>query len=365
MTEAQWTEDLLREFLGREESLHLEYKSGRLLDSASEKVAEDLSKTSSAFANTEGGRLIVGIAEEKRGKDRVGSKIDGVVAADWPRQKLQMLLESNVHPALTGLRIHTVPLQEFPGERVAFVIDVPQGRTAHQAKDCRYYGRYELETKPLRDFDIRLRMERGKALHAHITAASVCLRRSAKEVQEEQIRNHQQGLKDISRNLGLSRPGTQDEISDWARSLGADRPHLIDMEKLSTRYRCDEYEVVFTLHNSGERTIHDFEVQMVIDAAEGCGVSQDKHAQPSGGFWNQSDIEPYRSEKIGVTLQDCVRDEAPAKIWPGKSIPLREAFLLVPENKSMEWGVAKVTWKVFLDDVLPITGEFNLETTRS
>jgi hypothetical protein len=54
--------------------------------------------------------------------------LDGIPARDWPKLKLQQLIEYNIHPHLTGLRIHRVPLTCPEEERIAFVIDVPQGQ---------------------------------------------------------------------------------------------------------------------------------------------------------------------------------------------------------------------------------------------
>ena len=120
MADSTWTEATLKTYLGGEESMRLEFKSGRLMDQNPNKVAENLSKEISALANTEGGLLFLGIAEET-----------------WPSYRLQQLLESNIYPPLAGIRLYRVPLTEFLGSRVVFVIEVPQGRTAHQAKDCR------------------------------------------------------------------------------------------------------------------------------------------------------------------------------------------------------------------------------------
>lgn len=364
MTDAQWTEDRLQTFLGREESIRLECKSGRLLDRSPEKAAEDLSKAVSAFANTEGGFLIIGIAEEERGKLRVASRIDGVLATDWPTHRLQQLIESNVHPPLMGLRIHRVQLPQL-NDRVAFVIEVPPGRTAHQAKDCRYYGRSELETKPLRDFDIRLRMERGKALHATI-AVSVRRGRSAKDLRENQIEEYRKqlhGLREdlLEQGIDLASPGVGNKspLVRAARDLGADRPHLIETEHLSSRYRCNEYEVEFALTNSGERTIRDFEVQILTSVAAGCGVTDNVNAQPSGGFWSQEDISKYEKLEIRTTLKDCLRT-GKRKVWSGSTIVVGRVFMLVPELKEASSGVATATWTIFLDDALPISGECNL-----
>lgn len=61
-----WTESSLQELLGQPESIRREFKSGQLLEkNPQEKWVEELSKEISAFANTEGGELFIGIDEDK------------------------------------------------------------------------------------------------------------------------------------------------------------------------------------------------------------------------------------------------------------------------------------------------------------
>jgi predicted HTH transcriptional regulator len=121
----KWTPNELQSLFGQEETIRLEFKSGRLLEGSTERAAENLSKSVSAFANTEGGLLIIGIGEEKRGKVRVAaSEFEGAPAKDSPTHRLQQLIESNVHPPLMGLRIHPVQLTSTGEARIGFVIEV-------------------------------------------------------------------------------------------------------------------------------------------------------------------------------------------------------------------------------------------------
>ena len=65
-----WTLDRLKEYIGAEESLQLDFKSSRPLASGNKndakKFVDGLSSHVSAFLNSEGGLLLVGLEEEDR-----------------------------------------------------------------------------------------------------------------------------------------------------------------------------------------------------------------------------------------------------------------------------------------------------------
>lgn len=358
----EWNEERLRAFIGGEESLRLEFKSGRLLERKNEQqVADDLSEVVSAFANTEGGLLILGMAEEKRGKNRVATDLDGVPGGDWPSHRIQQILESNVHPPLTGIRVFRVQLSGFSYERVAFVVEVPQGRTAHQAKDCRYYGRSEFETKALRDFDIRLRMERGKVAFAEIVSF-VRFQRSAADILSEQIDDHRKNLVELKKSLesaGVDLKSHDAPEAGAFQAMGGNGPHLIDSKSLSARYRYSEYEVAFELRNAGERTIREFEVRIDITATAGCGVTSQANVQPRGGFYHSDDILRHLGAELRSTERDLPKDAQP-RLLPGDAVSVGRVVVLVPEGADLRAGDVVARWIVFLDNVLPRAAQKDL-----
>jgi len=159
----EWAKDDLEKLIGQMESLQLEFKDSRLFTASPNKIVDELTKEISAFANTVGGILVVGISEKKDGKSRIADHIDsGVDSKVWYRERVQQLIESNISPFLSGIRIHTVSIDQV-GYKCAIVIYVPEGTTAYQASDKRYYGRSEFEAKALPDHEIRLRMFKGKS----------------------------------------------------------------------------------------------------------------------------------------------------------------------------------------------------------
>ncbi len=193
---ASWTKQDLESLYGQPESGRLEYKQSATLQDAkggADKVKAELTKQVSAFANSEGGLLIIGMREAREGKTRVAEGLDeGVDPQAIGREWLQNLVEGGVSPYLPGIRFFAVPLTETPGGHVAFVIDVPKGSTAYQASDKLYYGRSEYESKALPDHEIRLRMSRGRTAQAQLV------------VQELQLTNRSAQLLDFGCLLGHS-----------------------------------------------------------------------------------------------------------------------------------------------------------------
>jgi len=66
-----------------------------------------------------------------------------------------------IQPKIPGVIIHPVPLSIGP-DHVAYVVEVPQGATAHQASDRRYYRRHNFKSEPMEDYEIRDVMDRDQ-----------------------------------------------------------------------------------------------------------------------------------------------------------------------------------------------------------
>jgi hypothetical protein len=137
------TERDILQLLGQPESIRLEFKRSRLLlenRNDGGKIAEALSREVSAFANADGGQIVIGIAERREGKSRVADALDeGIPAEEFGAEWLQQVVESNVSPYLPGIRVRRIRLSGQREGRWAAVIVVPRGATAYQASDKRYY----------------------------------------------------------------------------------------------------------------------------------------------------------------------------------------------------------------------------------
>lgn len=142
------------------EDLHIEYKESRLLarepQSAKDACVKTLTKTVSAFNNSDGGVIVIGMRERRKGNRNCPESFDeGVSESDFSKTWLVQIINSNISPSIPDLRVNLVKLKGEQEGRVACVIHVPKGTRAVQAKDLRYYQRVEDQSLPMRDFQIR------------------------------------------------------------------------------------------------------------------------------------------------------------------------------------------------------------------
>ena len=128
-----WNEEEVLQLIRntQEEFLELDFKRGDSLKNTDQNKKE-ISKDVSAFANTIGGTIVYGIEE------------------DW----LDQVINSNIQPRIPGIRITPINLTSVPDSAV-YVVTIPEGATACQAADKRYYKRFNFESVPMYDYEIR------------------------------------------------------------------------------------------------------------------------------------------------------------------------------------------------------------------
>ena len=167
MSKNPWAREQLEQFVGQDESYELEFKSSRDLREAAAGKAEtffdDLSAHVSAFLNSDGGLLLIGIEETARRGSKAGLASclsEGVPRSLWNGDRVSNKLCDRVHPAVASyVRVHTVKVGVQAGEDLlAFVVEVKPGITAYQAGDKRYYSRRGFSSNAMEDKDVRLRM---------------------------------------------------------------------------------------------------------------------------------------------------------------------------------------------------------------
>ncbi len=150
-----WTEAKLQNLITSEieESLTLEYKAAESLDRVEAKKKE-ITKDVSAMANSAGGIIVYGIGEFSEPEKRyLPERITPVDRRKYPREWVEQIIQA-IRPRIDGIVIHSVNLSSGEND-VAFVIEIPQSNTAHQANDHRYYKRFNFQAVPMEDYEIR------------------------------------------------------------------------------------------------------------------------------------------------------------------------------------------------------------------
>jgi hypothetical protein len=186
----EWTESDLTELIQNDiqENFHLDYKQSRAL-ARTDDCYNELSKDVSAFANSDGGLIVYGIAEKNHHPDRID---EGVNAIALNREWLEQVISSYIQPKIDGLKIYPIGLPSRGADQVAYVIDIPQStsRAPHQSsRNHKYYKRYNFRSVPMEDYEIRDIMRRATTPDLFINlrfdsgdSTKIVLRLDAKEI---------------------------------------------------------------------------------------------------------------------------------------------------------------------------------------
>lgn len=143
-----------------EENSTLEYKRAAALDRSDSKKKIEITKDVSAFANSAGGTLIYGIAEGTGDHAHIPARIDPIDRREYSKEWLEQMI-SAIQPKIAGLVIHTIQIGASEHD-VCYAIDIPESNTAHQASDSRYYRRGNFIAEPMKDYEVRLVMNRSR-----------------------------------------------------------------------------------------------------------------------------------------------------------------------------------------------------------
>lgn len=203
------------------------------------------------------GTLVIGIETGRDAEKAMAVAIsDGVDSNLWEPKLLQRIVAANISPSLNGLVVRPIPLSGTNAGRVAFIIEVPKGETAHQSPmDFRYYGRHELEAKPLTDNIVRLLMNRDRAAHAVIELSSIALLTAEAELSRRQAQ--------LARSIEAE---NEDEFIPPARRRARDE----ERERLAAPKRgFDECTFELSIRNDGPITIRDCSLALLARAELG------------------------------------------------------------------------------------------------
>lgn len=137
-----------------EENLHLDYKGADSIQKTDGKKKE-ISKDVSAFANSDGGTIIYGIREfDDALRKHLPEKIDPIDRIIISKEWIEQVINSNIQPKIPSLLITPIQITSSVNH-VAYVVTIPKSNTAHQASDKKYYKRYNFESVPMEDYEIK------------------------------------------------------------------------------------------------------------------------------------------------------------------------------------------------------------------
>lgn len=149
-----------------EEDIHLEYKAADALALTDGKKNE-VSKDVSSFANSDGGVIIYGVLEYTGDKRYKPEKINPINRKEISKETLEQIINHKISPRIHNILIYPIIIDQTKSDEVVYVVEIPKGSTAHQAADKRYYRRYNFQSIPMDDWEIKdiiNRQERTSAL---------------------------------------------------------------------------------------------------------------------------------------------------------------------------------------------------------
>lgn len=165
-----WDENELQRLIDDEveESLVPDYKAAGSLDKNNDKKTE-ITKDVSAMANSAGGTVIFGIREFPGPKNHLPERIEPIERSKFSKEWLEQII-NNIRPRIDGVIVHPVSLSSDV-DHAAYVVEIPKSTTVHQALDHRYYKRFNFQSVPMEDHEIRDVMNRRGTPDAEIRFA--------------------------------------------------------------------------------------------------------------------------------------------------------------------------------------------------
>ena len=163
-----------------EENIHLDYKAAGAL-AKDDKKRTEITKDVSAFANSDGGIIVYGIAEYDYRPQEI-SPIDGrVYTKEWLENVIQL-----IQPRIEGLRIFPIRVEDI--DKSIYLVQIPRSDNApHMANDHRYYGRRNFQSLPLEDYEVKDLYNRMSIPKLKIDSCSFVLMNQKKEYGEYQL----------------------------------------------------------------------------------------------------------------------------------------------------------------------------------
>jgi len=140
------------------ESYILEYKKEPWPEKKGKNTATEIAKDISSFANTQGGRIIIGVEENKKTKEPVAKHPFEI--ANW-EERIEDVRHDTIKPFIEELRIWRVKSDE-QGGKAYLIIEIPESPNApHMVTTSnKYYRRDNSGAKPMSEAEVRQLYER-------------------------------------------------------------------------------------------------------------------------------------------------------------------------------------------------------------
>ena len=158
---SEWDESRIQSFIdeGNEENSRLDYKGPDALQKTDGKKSE-IRKDVSAMANAAGGLIIYGVDEfSDPSIAHLPEKITLVKRSEISREWLDQVI-SHIKPPINDCNNYPVEIGNDPDD-VVYVVEIPQGITAHQSDNGKYYRRRNTTIEFLDHYEIIDIMNRG------------------------------------------------------------------------------------------------------------------------------------------------------------------------------------------------------------
>ncbi|MHB1006192.1 MAG: AlbA family DNA-binding domain-containing protein [Chloroflexota bacterium] len=159
----EWEESDIQSMIQNlvKESINLDYKGSPSLDPKDEAKKNEISKDISSFANSSGGVVLYGVVEANHIPKNIDSAYDPVVVT---REWLEQIINSRIQRRIDGVRINQIELHATQPGKVIYAVSVPQSNSGpHMAADHKYYKRFNFQSVPMEDYEVRDVARRGLA----------------------------------------------------------------------------------------------------------------------------------------------------------------------------------------------------------
>jgi Putative DNA-binding domain len=149
-----WEESDIQSLIANQvqQSLTLDVKRCESLQKTEGKKKE-ISKDVSAFAKSAGGTIVYGIVEDKHVPTGID---DGFDPKDITMEWIEQVINSTIEQRIDGVRIKEIALSGAKAGKSIYIVNILQSKRApHMASDNRYYKRFNFESLPMADYEVK------------------------------------------------------------------------------------------------------------------------------------------------------------------------------------------------------------------